>query len=533
MASTIRYSIKKVVAGFVLLAGLVACTPANSVTPIPTDQPAIPTNPPAATSTIAPTATPTLSPIALDSFSAQLEGVGSNGTMACFSYAGNLKDLENLTLTANISQGKDLIENNIPSQQIEGKTCFEVVDARYVTVNPDDGTLIIPDSPVMLEINATSTVEREVANSKQTLDLGSYIQFPFLSWIYDTTKVCKINEHKGYIDWDFIPYPSSEYPTIIGTKILSPTEGYAFAVSLPSETGSITYNSIVIYSTETGFLIDLTHVSDTFFDSHGKYKSITELIGTSIFSGDTIARIGPKDDHSGIPHTHMQISIPTINIDASSNPFEIWEYTASHNVPDIDFIKSRLFLDDSINSYLSNLPNNLTACSNFTWGTLSTPPSQLPITIDGKEDDWEGYSPVLTDPSGDSQSGNIMDFTELYTARDDNYLYIMVKAGDNNGSKLWAAQFFVNTDGSNKCSGADKLITIDASRPSPFFVSDIQSCDDLGDNALYSAEYAWGDVIEIKIPLIYLGSPDTLDITKLIGFLIVSDGYCSESDTMP
>jgi len=517
---------------------LAACNePTPTATSTPSEEPAITaTYTPSASPTYTPTSAPTLAPITLGAFSAKLEGIGTNGTMACYTYGGDAADLEKLTLTANISQGTKLVEKAIPSQQIDGKTCFEVVDAKYVSVNPDDGTLVIPEDKVSLELNATSTDGRAVTNSKQAVDLGKYVQFPFLGWIYQTDKVCKNNAHEN-MAWDFVPYPTSENPTIVNTPLLSPTNGIAYVVSVPSEKNSgISANSVMVYSPTTGFLIDLTHDADTFFDSDGRYKFLFSLNGQKVNMENIIARIGAKDDYSGIPHTHMQILIPPDAIDVSADLSKIssdfYDYVTEHIVPNVDFIQSHLFLDESINNYLISLPNSANACGNLPWGTLSMPPP-LPLTIDGNASDWASYSPVLTDPAGDSQAGNVMDFTELYTAKDDNYLYFMVKMGQKPDVQYWF-NFLLDTNSENQCGAADKILSFSLLDPTGFAFGNLVDCEEDSSNSKqYSgASFAAGDVLEGKIHLLYLGNPYKLDIVKIIGN-IFADGRASSPDTMP
>jgi len=525
----------------ILSAGLAACTP-QPAAPVIVDTAVPParTQPPSPTDIPTAVPSPTPAPLELADFTGQLAGMGTNGTMACVTYSGDTKDLEGLTLTADISQGSTLVERAIPSEQIDGKTCFEVVDAKYVSVNPEDGTLIIPDSTIKLEIKAASTDGTPFNNSKQTLDLGKYVQFPFLGWIYDTQKVCRASgdSHKGYIAWDFIPYPTSKNTTIINTPVLSPTEGIVYSI-LGGVTDAGTNASIIIFSPSTGYLIDLTHEANIFISADGKTVLQSKQLGNLTTEGEIVGMIGAKDDASSMPHTHMEIKILPSDIDNSMDPSEIaemlWGYVLSHNNQEVDFIKSNLFLDQSLNTYLNFLPNSPNACGNLSWGTLDFPsiPSHLSITIDGTADDWAGYTPVLTDASGDSQTTPIMDFTELYTAKDENYLYLMLKAGNNNGQKLWAAQFYVSTGGTSQCDGADKLVTLDAGSPDAILISDIKSCSDTGNAVGYAGgQFTWGDVIEAKIPLIYLGNPDQVEITKVMGMLETSSGWV-QPDTMP
>lgn len=512
--------------GFILLAAAVACGPTGIATPVATEESTL-------VPTVAPTETPTQTPWILGTFSAQMEGVlpgaETHGTKACITYDGDAADLDNLVLTAKFTRGTRIIERGIPAEQVGEKTCFEMVDARYVSVNPDDGTLIIPDTAIKLEINATSPDGRAIQNNNQTIDLGKYVQFPFLRWIYETQKVCRANEHVEYLAWDFVPYPTSESPTVVNTPILSPAEGYIYTMMGNNTQTGLNY-SVMVYSPTTGYLIDFTHNANIFVTSEGNILPLPNQNGKFIMASDIIAMIGPKDSDSGMPHTHMEIKIPSPGFDMSLDASELssifWNNILDHNNKNIDFIKSNLFLDGGVNSYLSNLPNNASACGNFTWGTLLAPPQQLPFTIDGNASDWTGYSPVLTDASGDSQAGNVMDFTELYTAKDDNYLYIMLKAG-NKPSSEWAINFYLDTSPGNQCEAADRVLEIWSQRPDAFTINSLNGCENVNDTEVYSTQFRWGNVLEIKIPLYVLGNTENLSIVKLLG--LNQNG----SDTMP
>ena len=140
-------------------------TPTPTYTPTPTATPTpTPTPTPTSTPTPTPTDTPTLTatPTELDSFLGGIEGIGEHGAMACVEYQGDPEDLEGLTLTANIGQGDNVLDEDVPAESIEGRTCFEMLDIDYAV-----------DELVSLELNATSE-DRVLSNNTQVIALGEY-----------------------------------------------------------------------------------------------------------------------------------------------------------------------------------------------------------------------------------------------------------------------------------------------------------------------------------------------------------------------
>ena len=49
------------------------------------------------------------------------------------------------------------------------------------------------------------------------------------------------------------------------------------------------------------------------------------------------------------------------------------------------------------------------------------------ITVDGNKDDWEFFTPEITDPEGDTACGSNADIKHIYTAIDENFAYLMVE----------------------------------------------------------------------------------------------------------
>lgn len=511
------------------------------------------TETPTAEATLTPTntATPTateIPPLELADFSAELKGKGVHGGMVCYSYAGDAKDLEGLTLLADISRDGKAIEKKISPEQIDGENCFEITDANYLSVSPnaEGGRLLIPEEPLSVKITAAQE-GRVLSNNAQTIDLGKYVQFPFLQWIYpEGVKAgCTDNYHFRenpntkekipYPAWDFIPKPSNEYPTLVGTPVLAPVDGiaYVFSINSGEETDPIKINAITIYTYDTGFLVNLTHEHGLALQD-GKWIMINELLGREVSAGEEIGIIGPKDSASTMPHTHVQTLIPKERLDFSKEPLRLNElilnYFTDINVPNIDFLKERLFVDEALNDRFNNMPNTNSACQTYAWGEVVIP-QQLPFKIDGKADDWAEYKPVLTDKIGDSEAGKVMDFSELYMAKDDNYLYLMLKAGEKPSGE-WVTDFLMDLFNEDKCGNSERSVYIWSKYPDLFSIKSVDECEDL-ETQRYPAEYMWGgDGLEIRIPLPYIRNPLDPKVIDTTGFIIDSQGQVSSPDYM-
>jgi hypothetical protein len=265
---------------------------------------------------------------------------------------------------------------------------------------------------------------------------------------------------------------------------------------------------------------------------------IVEFIGKEIIAGEQIGIIGPKDYMSSTPHTHLQVIIPPEPIVLTKDSQELSNllirYFVDITVPSIDFVKEKLFIDDTLNYQLNSLPNNFDACQSYTWGEVVIP-QQLPFTIDGSADDWADYTPVMTDKTGDSEAGSVMDLEELYMAQDDNYLYLMLKAGDKPGAEWasWGIQLEMDLGVENLCGGTEWVLDNWTERPANNLAfGSLDECEDDPGLQLYHAENIWGDVIEMRILLAYLHNPPEIDIFYVESFLVPSDYNFINPDEM-
>jgi len=476
----------------------------------------------------------------LQDFSASLMGKGTHGTVLCVQYQGRSADLAGLTLQATISRAGEVIESGITAETMAGDTCFEMVDAKYVSTssNIEGESLVISPQPLTLSLQAFLSDGQQPANGDQTLLLGPYVQFPFLNWIFPESArpACVAGGHTRegvfYPAWDIIPEPSIENPTLVGTPVLAPVDGTAYVWLLPNgEPGRRfdTVNAVLIYSEATGFAVDLTHEADVFYDG-SQWRMITTLNGQPVSAGTQIGVIGPKDHASSIPHTHLQVFIPPEPPSGKpdANRF-LYVASTANSTGNIDAIKQGLFLDAKLNEELLALSGQFLRCENYPWGELEIP-QQLPFTADGRRDDWKDLEPALRDKEGDSAAGDVLDLRSLNSALDDNYLYLLIEAGQEPEGR-WALDIFVDLHAKNACGSSERSIKVWSDQPGAFTIASVDNCPDSAAQT-YPAVFAWGEAFELRIPLVYLNNPVAVDVLSVKGILVDERGGYSYPDYM-
>ncbi len=476
----------------------------------------------------------------LQSFTAALTGKGTHGTVVCVHYQGKSSDLKGLLLQASLSRAGETIEADIPVEEMEGDTCFELTDARYVSVssNLEGGALIIPSEPLTLTLQALSPEGEAIPNSLQTLELGPYLQFPFLRWIFseEVKPACVADGHTRdgvfYPAWDIIPEPSHQYPTLVGTPLLAPVDGTAYVWLLPNEDPAQrfdTVNALLIYSEDTGFVVDLTHAADIYFDG-SQWTMLKQLNGQELSAGTQVGIIGPKDHASSIPHAHLQVFIPPeapTGQDDDNRALYVASTTLS--TANVDAIKEKLFLDPDMNETLLSLASQFLRCEDYPWGELLVP-QQLALTMDGKREDWAAYQPVLSDKGEDLAAGETLDLRALFTAADNNYLYLLLEAGPQPAGK-WGLDFFMDFDTKNACGSSERSLKVWSDQVGAFTVASVDGCSDSAAQT-YPALFAWGDVLELRVPLVYLNNPGDLRAISVKGILVDEQGGFSYPDYM-
>jgi len=300
--------------------------------------------------TIAPTPTfiePTSSPmtlIRLDEFTPEMTGVGTHGNMACMSYMGSLDDLNGITLTASFLQMEKNIESSIKQEYVDGNICFEMVDAKYKQ-----------DESVSIEIKASSANLR-LENADQTFNLGPYKIVPFLEWIYPTRVKLAGPYTQKHLSWDLQPKTNEQYLNVSDVPLLSPVSGCIILVNrdVPRDGQFINVNDFEVYSPQTGYIIQLGHSSDTGF-VNGKEVDLSQIFRKEYKPGEQISYLGPLDEGSGYPHTHVSVGVPPFEISCTSTKSLIIDAINKMQVPydgtfgHIDFVEDLyLFLDPTL-----------------------------------------------------------------------------------------------------------------------------------------------------------------------------------------
>jgi len=470
--------------------------------------------------------------LVLGNFSAVLKSKGVHGGMACYTYDGNPEDLEGVTLTARFLRGEVIIEKRIPSEIVDGENCFEMTDAKYLSISPNEegGRINISDQPLSIRIDARVEDNREISNNYQTLDLGRYIQFPFLGWIFpeDSAPGCLAGGHKRegvhYPAWDLISEPTENYPAIVGTPVLAPVDGFFYLTSFSKDDDPHQkVNTVMIYSPDTGFLVDLTHMYEL-VNLDGEWIMLEELVGKEVSAGEQIGVIAPKDFVSTVPHAHLQILVPPKPINnnrrlTTGEMNEIYVYLIDNKVPNLDFIAEKMFLDENLNDKLVNLSSTKKTCEITEWGEISFP-QQLPFRIDGNANDWGRYEAALSEAAADNPGQELMDLSALTLAMDENYLYMMLDAGikPEEVNAEWTFYLHLDLFKDNSCGSSDRILKIDSEYLNEFEVYSLDKCDSTL-SARYPLDFAWNEVLEIKIHRAYLRNPSKVSALQVTGYL--------------
>jgi len=130
-------------------------------------------------------------------------------------------------------------------------------------------------------------------------------------------------------------------------------------------------------------------------------------------------------------------------------------------------------------------------------------PPLLPIAIDGLGADWLAYSPVLTDPQGDTTGGAHTDLKAAFAVTDPNYLYIMIDAYDPplvpEGASMLAVELKMDL---MYAGGASERVGGQINWDGSFWTG-------LGGewHQVPGVATGWQDVVEARIPFAGLGSP--------------------------
>jgi len=133
-----------------------------------------------------------------------------------------------------------------------------------------------------------------------------------------------------------------------------------------------------------------------------------------------------------------------------------------------------------------------------------TPAPNLPIAIDGKDDDWVAQAPLLEDREGDSLAGSGTDLRGVYLVQDDNYVFIMVRAVDSLTGDPATVELNLDLRSGNTCGHKYELHTnIGSDNSLSAWKED--PCGSLDPFPLIGALVSWESVLEVQIPRASLG----------------------------
>ncbi|MFH2093115.1 MAG: hypothetical protein ABIJ31_12195 [Pseudomonadota bacterium] len=142
--------------------------------------------------------------------------------------------------------------------------------------------------------------------------------------------------------------------------------------------------------------------------------------------------------------------------------------------------------------------------------TLAHATQTATITLDGNKGDWSALTPAVVDPQGNSACGTTSDIKSVYTAMDSTHVYFMVETygtpiENTNGGVS------INVDykpGQQlRWGDRDELVINIHSSGISFFLENDQDQDLDEITTIVGAQFSWGDVLEVSIPLDQLGNP--------------------------
>jgi len=145
----------------------------------------------------------------------------------------------------------------------------------------------------------------------------------------------------------------------------------------------------------------------------------------------------------------------------------------------------------------------------------------LPITIDGDGGDWLGFTPVATDPQGDTTGGLHTDMKAVYEETGLHYTFVMVEAYDP--PLLSEATIEMNLGLVDGSGGSWMLHTNIRSDGSLYAWTDLDGDGELEPYPLSGAEVGWGEVMELRLPLRNLGQPIEVTV-EFVNFWCRVDG---------
>lgn len=137
-------------------------------------------------------------------------------------------------------------------------------------------------------------------------------------------------------------------------------------------------------------------------------------------------------------------------------------------------------------------------------------PPLLPIRIDGEGQEWQAYTPVATDPQGDTIGGPHTDMKAIFSETGPNYVYLMVEAYDP--PLLPDATIELNLFLVDRGGRVQELNTNIEPDGRFFAWVDIDGDDNWEEYPISGVLSAWGNMMELRLPLQQLGNPDLVQV---------------------
>jgi hypothetical protein len=125
------------------------------------------------------------------------------------------------------------------------------------------------------------------------------------------------------------------------------------------------------------------------------------------------------------------------------------------------------------------------------------------MKMDGSEAKWNGIRPIVTDASGDAKTEGT-DIREVYGVMDDEYLYLMLKTA---GPIDKQAAFLFDLDTNNDAE-IEYSVRLENNYTRLWNFNTDQTITE-------SLQYGWGDVVEVKVPLLLIQNPVTIKVRAL------------------
>jgi pimeloyl-ACP methyl ester carboxylesterase len=145
----------------------------------------------------------------------------------------------------------------------------------------------------------------------------------------------------------------------------------------------------------------------------------------------------------------------------------------------------------------------------------------LPIEIDGESGDWQPYTPIASDPQGDTTGGSHTDLKAVFAETGPSYAYLMVESYDP--PLLSEATIELNMDLVDSEGETWMLHTNINSNGSFFGWVDTDGDGEWEEYPITGELLAWGNVMELRIPLQQLGNPTQMNVT-LVNFWCEVEG---------